>query len=117
ELILLWNGFRILYKRPDLVKSLLELVHESQRKQSNTRSDGYVYKIEDVCLLKLLEGMCVRCLNQKELAMLCFQQVLTHESEFAEGSYIAAYTCAEMGFMHLDNGDVTTGKHHLEVAR
>jgi hypothetical protein len=39
------------------------------------------------------------------------------ESEFAEGSYIAAYTCAEMGFMHLDNGDVTTGKHHLEVAR
>ena len=40
ELILLWNGFRILYKRPDLVKNLLELVHESQRKQSSTRSDG-----------------------------------------------------------------------------
>lgn len=40
ELILLWNGFRILYKRPDLIKSLLELVHETQRKQSTTRSDG-----------------------------------------------------------------------------
>lgn len=49
ELILLWNGFRILYKRPDLVKSLLELVHDSQRKQSNTRRDGkdliYIYRM------------------------------------------------------------------------
>jgi hypothetical protein len=43
ELILLWNGFRILYKKPDLVKNLLELVHESQRKQSSTRSDGMVF--------------------------------------------------------------------------
>ncbi|XP_028404698.1 tetratricopeptide repeat protein 39B-like [Dendronephthya gigantea] len=116
ELILLWNGFRILYKRPDLIKSLLELVHDTQRKQSTTRSDGHVYQTEDVCLLKLLEGMCVRCLNQKQLAMVCFQQVLAHEAEFAEGSYLAAYTCAEVGFMHLDHGDVSTGKNYLELA-
>ena len=47
ELILLWNGFRILYKRPDLVKNLLELVHESQRKQSCTRSDGEIILRDD----------------------------------------------------------------------
>ena len=35
------------------------------------------YKTEDVCLLKLLEGMCVRCLNQKDVAELCFTQVLS----------------------------------------
>ncbi|XP_046845463.1 tetratricopeptide repeat protein 39B-like [Xenia sp. Carnegie-2017] len=116
ELIFLWNGFRIIYKKPNLVKSLLELVHESQRKQSITRRDGNVYKIEDVCLLKLLEGMCVRCLQQTDLAMVCFQQVLTHEDNFARESYLPAYTCAEVGFMHLDKEDIITGKKYLEMA-
>lgn len=116
ELILLWNGFRIVYKRPDLVKALLELVHEAQRKQSITRSNNLSYKTEDVYLLKLLEGMCVRCLNQKDMAELCFKEVLSRADEFEQGSYLAPFTCAEMGFMYLDNGDLVNGKNYLEMS-
>ena len=87
-----------------MVKSLLDLVYESQRKQSVTRTNSKIrraffsetflsfnltsrlvvcllflelpYTTEDVCLLKMLEGMCVRCLKQNDLAEVCFKQVL-----------------------------------------
>ena len=57
------------------------------------------------------------CCKIRKLIQSCNELIFFSEGEFEQGSYLAPFTCAEMGFMFLDNGDLTTGKNYLEMAK
>ncbi|CAH3028126.1 unnamed protein product, partial [Porites evermanni] len=116
ELIYLWNGFKVLSHRPDLVEPLMNLVENSLHKLHKEKDDYGSY-LDDWCLGKLLQAMCCRCLNRKREAMEYLKGALSRSKDLSNDSYLAPYTCAEIGFLYLEEGDLELAREHLERAR
>lgn len=115
ELVYIWNGFKVLNNRPDLVKPIKELVEHSLRQLKLTK-DQKSYA-DDLCLGRLLLGMCYRCLDQKAEALECLRSAYSQSKYLKDDLYLEPYTCAEMGFLCLDDGDFDMAKEYLERAR
>lgn len=116
ELIYIWNGFKVLNHRSDLVEPLIELVEISLHKLKQTKADNRNY-VDDLCLGKLILGMCYRCLDQKTEAMECLKSAYSQSKDISHDLYLAPYTCAEIGFLYLEQGDLNQAKEYLEWAR
>lgn len=72
---------------------------------------------DDLCLGRLLLGMCYRCLDQKAEALECLRSAYSQSKYLKDDLYLEPYTCAEMGFLCLDDGDFDMAKEYLERAR
>ncbi|KAJ7383869.1 Tetratricopeptide repeat protein 39B [Desmophyllum pertusum] len=116
EMMYVWNGFKVLNHRPDLVTPLMKLVETSLHKLKQTKDENINY-MDDWCLGKLLQGMCYRCLNKKKEAMGCLRNAFNRSNELKQDFYLAPYTCAEIGFQYLEEGDLDRAKEYLERAR
>ncbi|XP_020607165.1 tetratricopeptide repeat protein 39B-like [Orbicella faveolata] len=116
ELMYIWNGFKVLSHRPDLVQPLMKLVENSLHKLKQTKDENKNY-VDDYCLGKLLQAMCYRCLNKKNEAMECLRNSFNRSKDLKKDFYLAPYTCAEIGFLYQDEGDLDRAKEYLERAR
>ncbi|CAH3115674.1 unnamed protein product, partial [Pocillopora meandrina] len=58
--------------------------------------------VDDLCLGKLLQGMCHRCLNNKKEAMECLRNSFDRSKDLKQDFYLTPYACAEIGFLYLD---------------
>ncbi|XP_078354114.1 tetratricopeptide repeat protein 39B-like [Oculina patagonica] len=116
ELIYIWNGFKVLNHRPDLAQSLMKLVENSLHKLKQTKDENKNY-VDDLCLGKLLQGMCYRCLNKKKEAMECLRNAFIRSKDLKQDFYLTPYTCAEIGFLYLDEVDLDRAKEYFERAR
>lgn len=115
ELVYVWNGFRVLQHRPELARPLLELVHRAQV-QLEQFKDGELY-VDDWCLGKLLEGMCYKSMEQPQDAMKCLSAALERSSEIVSDHYLAPFTCAEIGFLYLDQDNLQKAKFYFKNTR
>nr|XP_058942050.1 tetratricopeptide repeat protein 39B-like isoform X1 [Pocillopora verrucosa] len=116
ELLFIWNGFKVLAHRPDLVPPLMKLVESSLHKLKQTKEENENY-VDDLCLGKLLQGMCHRCLSNRKEAMECLRNSFDRSKDLKQDFYLAPYACAEIGFLYLDEGDFGRAKEYLERAR
>jgi len=116
ELIYVWNGFKVLSNRPDLVQPLMKLVEDSLHKLKQTKDDNKNY-VDDWCLGKLLQGMCYRCVKKRTEAMECLTNAFSRSKDLKRDFYLTPYACAEIGFLYMEEGDLDQAKEHLEWAR
>lgn len=116
ELILLWNGFKVLHRRPDLVEPMLKLVQTSLVELEETKDENENY-VDDWCLGHLLQGMCYRCVNKPKEAMESLLNAVNRSKNLVQDFYLAPYACAEVGFLHLEEGDLDQAKEFLHRAR
>lgn len=116
ELILLWNGFKVLHRRPDLVESMLKLVQTSLVELEETKGKNTNY-MDDLCLGYLLQGMCYRCVNKPKEAMESLLNAVNGSKDLVKDFYLAPFACAEVGFLYLEEGDLDQAKEYLNKTR
>lgn len=116
ELILLWNGFNVLHRRPDLVEPMLDLVQKSLAELERTKEKNANY-VDDWCLGHLLEGMCYRCMNKPAESLESLLKAVNRSKDIVQDLYLAPYACAEVGFLQLEEGDLDQAKEYLHRAR
>ncbi|KAJ7388394.1 Tetratricopeptide repeat protein 39B [Desmophyllum pertusum] len=73
--------------------------------------------MDDWCLGKLLQGMCYRCVNKPKEAMESLLNAVNRSKDLVQDFYLAPFACAEVGFLHLEEGDLDQAKEFLNKAR
>ncbi|XP_049576656.1 tetratricopeptide repeat protein 39B-like [Syngnathus scovelli] len=116
EMMYVWNGFTIVGKRPDLTENILATLEkaEEELKYSSSPSD---YHLDDQCVVQLLKGLCLRQLGRLDQAEVCFNHVLSSESDLKYDNYLVPFTMYEMGLLHKQRGDMEKAIFVLESAK
>ncbi|CAL9700036.1 unnamed protein product [Knipowitschia caucasica] len=104
EMIYVWNGFTVVGKRPDLTQSFLSTLTSAEQDLKESQNPSQ-YHLDDLCVLQLLKGLCLRELGQLSQAEQCFNQVISSEGEIKFNNYLVPYTMYEMGLLHKQRGD------------
>ncbi|XP_010180928.1 PREDICTED: tetratricopeptide repeat protein 39B-like, partial [Mesitornis unicolor] len=74
EMMYVWNGFAIVAKRSDLTENLLVTIEKEEAALQNETSNEYY--MDDICMLQLLKGLCLKHLGRLMQAELCFSKVI-----------------------------------------
>ncbi|EDO39024.1 predicted protein, partial [Nematostella vectensis] len=113
ELIHMWNGFRLLRRRPDLVKPLLKLVQSSLE----SLDPSHELYADDWCLGKILEGMCYQHTGKPQWALESLLAAVSRSKDIVLDNHLGAYACAEVGFLYMDLKNYDLAKKYLNKAR
>ncbi|KAJ7356172.1 Tetratricopeptide repeat protein 39B [Desmophyllum pertusum] len=95
---------------------MLKLVQKSLVELEGTKDENENY-MDDWCLGKLLQGMCYRCVNKPKEAMESLLNAVNRSKDLVQDFYLAPFACAEVGFLHLEEGDLDQAKEFLNKAR
>ena len=78
--------------------------------------DHKYYK-EDLCLLKLLEGVCLKFMKSPLQAEECFKTVIEHAGRLKADAYLIPYSMFEYGQLLRDQGHLEAAVDTLECAK
>ncbi|XP_066586378.1 tetratricopeptide repeat protein 39B-like [Prorops nasuta] len=115
EMMYVWNLFRIIGKRQDLLLLMFKNIEEEEKNLSGTvRSD---YHADNEALLLLLKGACLRLMKHPLLSEDCLKRVLSLEKQIKEDSYLPPYATVEMALLAQDLGNIPLAISLLEDAK
>nr|VZI08867.1 unnamed protein product [Spirometra erinaceieuropaei] len=115
ELMYLWNGFKLVYSKADVLEKFLLLV-EFKLNRLLAEESNYKYFADDFCLATMLKGVCLRCLGRQMQAKMCFMEVIMNAKKIQVDTYLLPFSEVELCQISLDEGDVAEAKKHLEAA-
>uniref|UniRef100_A0AAV2KF95 C2H2-type domain-containing protein n=1 Tax=Knipowitschia caucasica TaxID=637954 RepID=A0AAV2KF95_KNICA len=102
EMMYMWNGFSMIRMRPELTQGMLETVQEAER--SLLEGIEHDFLMDDLCLILLLKGVCLRNQGQMETALGCFKQLCDSEKRIRFDHYLVPNALVEMGLIYIDQG-------------
>lgn len=82
---------------------MLETVQEAERTLQD--SPGHEFTVDDLCLILLLKGVCLRNQGQLHSALDCFQQLWDIERKIRFDHYLVPNALVEMGLIYIDQGE------------
>nr|XP_060483038.1 tetratricopeptide repeat protein 39B-like [Panthera onca] len=112
EFIYAWSGFRVMSKKLDLISSWLSIIDKGEdllRKNPNTE-----YGTDDISLLNLLKGLCLKHLGRYSMAERYFNRVLQKEKLLKYDHYLVPYTYYELGILYYLKGDYDSATKNLD---
>ncbi|XP_039107170.1 tetratricopeptide repeat protein 39B-like [Hyaena hyaena] len=112
EFIYAWSGFRVMSKKLDLISSWLSIIDKGQdllRENPNTE-----YGTDDLSLLNLLKGLCLKHLGRYSTAEHYFNSVIQKEKLLKYDHYLVPYTYYELGILHYLKGDYDRATKNLD---
>ncbi|BHF81908.1 Tetratricopeptide repeat protein 39B [Sparganum proliferum] len=115
ELMYLWNGFKLVYNKADVLEKFLLLV-EFKLNRLLAEESNYKYFADDFCLATMLKGICLRCLGRQMQAKMCFMEVIMNAKKIQVDTYLLPFSEVELCQISLDEGDRAEAKKHLEAA-
>uniref|UniRef100_A0A8C0J874 Tetratricopeptide repeat protein 39B n=1 Tax=Chelonoidis abingdonii TaxID=106734 RepID=A0A8C0J874_CHEAB len=116
EMMYVWNGFAIVGKRADLTESLLVTIEKEETALQNQTSRTE-YFIDDLCLLQLLKGLCLKHLGRLLQAELCFNQVIQSEKQIKYDNYLVPFTLYELGLLYKQQDQREKAIRYIETAK
>ncbi|XP_042733439.1 tetratricopeptide repeat protein 39B [Lagopus leucura] len=116
EMMYVWNGFAIVGKRADLTENLLVTIEKEETALKNETSHTEYY-MDDVCMLQLLKGLCLKHLGRLMQAELCFNQVIQSEKQIKYDSYLVPFTMYELGLLYKQQGEREKAIRYIETAK
>ncbi|XP_014467450.1 PREDICTED: tetratricopeptide repeat protein 39B-like isoform X2 [Dinoponera quadriceps] len=129
ELLYVWNFLRIIGKRPDLMMNIFKVVEEEERAfhtsvllstndtfaPCSRRKDEFYS--DNLALLLLLKGACLRQLKHPLQAEECLRGVLQLEKSVKEDTYLFPYATVELALLAQDQGNIQLAISLLEHAK
>nr|XP_035922045.1 tetratricopeptide repeat protein 39B-like [Halichoerus grypus]XP_035922046.1 tetratricopeptide repeat protein 39B-like [Halichoerus grypus]XP_035922047.1 tetratricopeptide repeat protein 39B-like [Halichoerus grypus] len=112
EFIYAWSGFRVMSKKLDLISSWLSIINRGQdllRENPNKE-----YGTDDISLLNLLKGLCLKHLGRYSTAEHYFNRVIQKEKLLKYDHYLVPYTYYELGILHYLKGDYDSATKNLD---
>ncbi|EMP34065.1 Tetratricopeptide repeat protein 39B [Chelonia mydas] len=116
EMMYVWNGFAIVGRRADLTESLLITIEKEETALQNQTSRTE-YFIDDLCLLQLLKGLCLKHLGRLLQAELCFNQVIQSEKQIKYDNYLVPFTLYELGLLYKQQDQREKAIRYIETAK
>ncbi|PKK28534.1 tetratricopeptide repeat domain 39B, transcript variant X3 [Columba livia] len=116
EMMYVWNGFAIVGKRADLTENLLITIEKEEAALQN-ETDHNEYYMDDVCMLQLLKGLCLKHLGRLLQAELCFSKVVQSEKQIKYDSYLVPFTLYELGLLYKQQDEREKAIRYIEIAK
>uniref|UniRef100_A0A8C6TJG2 Zgc:158403 n=1 Tax=Neogobius melanostomus TaxID=47308 RepID=A0A8C6TJG2_9GOBI len=99
EMMYMWNGFSMIRRRPELTKGMLETVQEAERTLQDSPEHEFV--VDDLCLILLLKGVCLRNQGPDRYGTLC----VCSERKIRFDHYLVPNALVEMGLIYIYQGE------------
>ncbi|XP_054977994.1 tetratricopeptide repeat protein 39B-like [Sorex araneus] len=112
EFLYAWSGFRVMSKKLDLISSWLMIIDKGEvllRERAHTE-----YWADDITLLYLLKGLCLKHLGKYLMAEHYFNSVLQREKLLKYDHYLVPYTYYELGILYYLKGDSASAAKSLD---
>ncbi|KAA0714234.1 Tetratricopeptide repeat protein 39A [Triplophysa tibetana] len=115
EMMYIWNGYTVIGKHKDLTEGILETLNEAQQRiEQQPRNE---FTTDDLCVVGLLKGLCLKHLGRKDEAEHYFTLVLCNESQIKYDHYLVPNALLEHGLLCLEVGRIEEAIRHLDSAR
>ncbi|XP_049640662.1 tetratricopeptide repeat protein 39B-like [Suncus etruscus] len=114
ELIYAWSGFRVMSKKLDLIAHWLAVIDKGEDLLRGHASANAEYWADDVTLLFLLKGLCLKHLGRYLMAEHYFNCVLQREKLLKHDHYLVPYTHYELGVLYYLKGDYANAAKSLD---
>ncbi|KAG6803554.1 tetratricopeptide repeat protein 39B isoform X1 [Apis mellifera caucasica] len=115
ELMYVWNLFRIVGKRQDLMLNMFKVIEEAEKKLVKTSKTEF--HADNEALLSLLKGACLRQLKHPLSAENCLKRVLELDKLIKEDTYLLPYATVELALLAQDQGNIQLALGYLEDAK
>ncbi|CAK9819949.1 Tetratricopeptide repeat protein 39B [Anthophora plagiata] len=115
ELMYLWNLFRALGKRQDLIMSIFKVIEGTEKELANKSKTEF--HADNEALLLLLKGACLRQMKHPLLAENCLKRVLEMDKSIKEDTYLLPYATVELALLAEDQGNIPLAIELLEDAK
>jgi len=115
ELLYVWNCLRIVGKQWSLVENCYRLVERTMKDLENRKQDKFY--MDDLALVILLKGCCLRAMGSPLQAEECFLAILKLEKNIVEDTYLIPYSVAELGFLYYSEDKIEEAITWLEAAK
>ncbi|KAJ7406270.1 tetratricopeptide repeat domain 39B [Willisornis vidua] len=116
EMMYVWNGFAVVGKRADLTENLLVTIEKEEIALQNETNHNEYY-MDDVCMLQLLKGLCLKHLGRLMQAELCFSKVIQSEKQIKYDSYLVPFTLYELGLLYKHQDEREKAIRYIETAK
>ncbi|KAH0951255.1 hypothetical protein HN011_011384 [Eciton burchellii] len=115
ELMYVWNLFRIIGKRQDLILNIFKKIEEEEKEfHKMPKNEFYA---DNEALLLLLKGACLRQMKHPLQAQECLRRVLKLEKSVKQDTYLFPYATVELALLAQDEGDIRLAIGFLEDAK
>ena len=115
ELMYVWNFFRILGKRQDLMLNIFKLIEAAEKELAKNSKNGF--QADNEALLLLIKGACLRQMKHPLLAEDCLRRVLELDKSIKEDTYLLPYATVELALLAQDQGNTQLAIGFLEDAK
>ncbi|XP_054000231.1 tetratricopeptide repeat protein 39B-like [Hylaeus anthracinus] len=115
ELMYVWNLFRIVGKRQDLILNIFKMIEEAEKDLAKMGKTEF--HTDNEALLLLLKGACLRQMKHPLLAEDCLTRVLRLDKSIKEDTYILPYATVELALLAQDQGNIQLAIGFLEDAK
>eukprot|EP00064_Thunnus_orientalis_P011874 superscaffoldBa00001761_g11906 len=102
EMMYMWNGFRMISKRPELTEGMMQTLVEAERTLLESPENQYM--IDDRCLIHLLKGLCFKNQGLLQAAEECFNKVCSSEKKIKFDHYLVPNSLVELSLLYIDQG-------------
>ncbi|XP_046746386.1 tetratricopeptide repeat protein 39B-like [Diprion similis] len=99
ELLLVWNMFKVLGTRPDLLLNIFKLAEEEETSLKLQPSD---YQADNEGLVLLLKGTCLRHMRKPLQAEECLRKVLRLDKQIKDDTYLLPFAAVELALLARD---------------
>jgi hypothetical protein len=117
ELVYIWNGFMVLAQRPDLLDAVSQKLDAAFQYVQSHASASRIGHSDDLCLIQLLQGVCLRGKGNLCDAEKCFQEVIRRHKLLTIDKHLAPYAEMELGMLYIEKQEFHKAKEHLLSAR
>lgn len=124
ELYYMWNMFSHCTDYPETHLPFLDLVNEKLNIIQNKSIDNDVdvdenntYGPDEECLLLLIKGVILRTLGNPLDSINYFKKILNLTDYIVRDHYLPPHAAFELGFSHMQAGNISDAKYWLEKAR
>ncbi|KAL1782784.1 tetratricopeptide repeat protein 39B-like [Sigmodon hispidus] len=112
EFIYAWSGFRVMSKKIELISSWLSIIDKG--KDLLNENPSHEYGVDDMSLLNLLKGLCLKHLGKHLKAEHYFIRVIKKEKMLKYDRYLVPYSYYELGMLHYLKGDYASATKNLD---
>ncbi len=116
ELIYVWNGFKILGKYWHLVEPIYVLVENTMKRLEAEKGKRPFFE-DDICLVTLLQGMCLKNMKSPLQAEECFRTVVKNHGKLARDTYLVPYAMSEIAILYMEQENLTGALDLLEKTK
>ncbi|XP_045045437.1 tetratricopeptide repeat protein 39B [Desmodus rotundus] len=112
EFVYAWSGFRIMSKKLHLISCWLSIINKGEDllRENPTKE----YGTDDISLLNLLKGLCLKHLGEYSTAEQYFTRVIQNEKLLKYDHYLVPYTYYELGILYYLKGDYVSATKNLD---